>query len=127
MVECYGTEQRKARKEYECQLCGEKILKGRDYIYEHGLYDGKFFNHRQHIHCNAIFEAYFAEPHTDLEYSEDEIWDYVREVCSGCPMYEYDECEKNPYFCQTVIEKRVPENLWGAALESIKANREDGP
>ena len=127
MVECYGTEQRKARNEYPCQLCGEKILKGRDYIYEHGKYEGRFFENRRHIHCNAIFEAYFDNPGTDDEYTEDDIWDYVRDVCSQCPMYEYNECEKNPYSCPTVIEKRVPENLRGAALDSIEANREDGP
>jgi len=124
VVQFYTQEQRKSRKEYKCQLCGETIRKGLDYINEHGNYDGRFFEHRRHIHCNAIFEAYCAEPWVDEEYSEDDIWDYVRGAC--CPEYRNDECEDNPFSCRTVIEKLVPESLWNVCQESIYGNREDG-
>lgn len=127
MVECYTEEQRKSRKEHECQLCGKKILKGREYICESGRYDGEFFEHKRHIHCNAIFEAYFSEPWTDNEYDEDMIYEYVRDVCSGCQEYEYDQCNRDPYSCETVIRKLVPESVQGAAMESVEANREDTP
>ena len=65
-VECYKIEQRKGRKEYICQLCGEKIRKGREYICESGRYDGEFFEHKRHIHCDALFNAYFDHGGRDL-------------------------------------------------------------
>ena len=125
MVVCYTVEQRKSRKEYNCQLCNQKILKGREYICESGRYDGEFFEHKRHIHCNAIFEAYFSEPWIDDEYTEDEIFDYVRDVCCGCALWHDDSCEINPYTCETVIRKLVPANEQGAAMESVEANQED--
>lgn len=126
-VECYKIEQRKGREEYICQLCGEKIHKGREYICESGRYDGTFFEHKRHIHCNAIAEAYFSEPWSEDEYTEDEILDYVRDVCCGCQKYHDDECEADPYACEKVIRKLVPESLQGAALRSVEENREDKP
>lgn len=129
-VECYKVEQRKGRKDYVCQLCGVRIRKGEEHIYESGRYDGSFFGHRRHIHCNAIADAFFAEPWTDDEYSEDEIWDYCREYgCCSCNEEQRDMCmdgEGNPYWCQKVIEKLLDGNDKRAALESIAMNREDG-
>ena len=124
-VECYKIEQRKGRKEYICQLCGEKIRKGREYICESGRYDGKFFEHKRHIHCDALFNAYFDDG-GDPEYTEDEIYEFVRETCCSCQLWHDDECEESPWTCHVVLEKRLNEQAARAAKQSIEENREDG-
>ncbi len=128
-VDYYRVEQRKARNDYVCQLCGKAIRKGREHIYESGRYDGSFFVHRRHIHCNAIADAFFAEPWSDNEYSEDEIWSYCREYgCFWCPPGKREDCIDdmvNPYWCRKVIEKLTAGNDQRAALQSLEENRED--
>ena len=131
MVDCYKVEQRKSRKEYECQLCGLKILKGREYICESGRYEGKFFENKRHIHCNAIADAFFAEPWSENEYSEYEIWDYCRDYgCHACPKEKREECIDdivNPFWCPNVIQLLLSGNEQRAALQSLQDNREDTP
>lgn len=124
-VECYKIEQRKGRKEYICQLCGEKIRKGLEYICESGRYDGEFFEHKRHIHCDALFNAYFDDG-GDPEYTEDEIYEFVRETCCSCQLWHDDECEASPWTCPVVLEKRLDEQAARAAKQSIEENREDG-
>ena len=129
-VECYKVEQRNGRKDYVCQLCGKRIVKGREHIYESGRYEGSFFGHRRHIHCNAIADAFFAESWTEDEYNEDDIWNYCREEgCRGCSPDIREDCiddMKNPFWCPKVIERLTKGNDQRAALTSLAENREDG-
>lgn len=123
-VECYTVEQRKGRKDYVCQLCGEKIRKGTEHIYESGRYGGEFFSNRRHIWCDALFNAYFDDG-GDNEYTEDDILEFVRDVCCSCALWHEDECEANPWKCPIVLERRLDENMARVAKASIK-EQEDG-
>ncbi len=40
-----------ARKDHHCIWCGEKILKGNEYIYERSVFDGDMQNHHWHEEC----------------------------------------------------------------------------
>ena len=120
----YRTEQRKAGKDYVCQLCGKAIRKGREHVYESGKYDGEIFSNRRHIHCDALLDSFWAIAPMD-EWDEQEVYEYVREVCAACPLWHDDSCVESPYWCPVVIEKLVEGNARTAAIISIQENRED--
>lgn len=50
----------KAKKEYKCVWCPEKILRGEKHIKEVGTYDG-FFYRRWHTECWEASQKYFSE------------------------------------------------------------------
>jgi hypothetical protein len=41
----------KARKEYRCEYCGQKILKGEKHYKFNGVWEGDFKNWRMHLEC----------------------------------------------------------------------------
>lgn len=51
----------KARKEYPCIWCVEKILKGELHIREVSKYDGGLQDHRWHPECRDAASKYFHE------------------------------------------------------------------
>ena len=63
----------KARKEYNCIWCPEKINKGMQHIHEVSKYDGDFQDVRWHIECLSAFDEYYKatrdgefDPHSHL-------------------------------------------------------------
>jgi len=119
----YNSEQRVGRKDYACQLCMRVIPKGTEHIYESGKFDGNYFSHRRHIHCDAILRAFWDEWSED-EYDEQEVYDFIREACFGCEKWHEDECEEDPFWCRKVIETLLEGTDRMAALESAGLNRE---
>lgn len=51
----------KARKEYSCIWCSEKILIGETHIKEVGEYEGDFQSNRWHPECHNAAQMYFEE------------------------------------------------------------------
>ena len=45
---------RKARKRWVCELCGQSITAGSNYVSRHGIYDGEFVNQSMHVECEAL-------------------------------------------------------------------------
>ena len=51
----------KARKEYRCIWCPEKILRGAQHVHEVSKYDGDFQDHRWHPECKQASYRFFRE------------------------------------------------------------------
>ena len=51
----------KARKEYHCIWCPEKIAKGEKHVHESSKYDGDFQDHRWHLECRKAADEFFRE------------------------------------------------------------------
>ena len=50
-MEFYIYKEHKARKEHECEMCGQIIKVGEEYSEEIGKYEGEFFSRKLHIIC----------------------------------------------------------------------------
>lgn len=101
MLDFYKTAYPKARKEYACDLCGNKIHVGETYHRFSGKYDGDMFDLKHHLTCQRIIKAY-CRAHSDDEYNNDEIEDWLRDT------YCYD-CEQRECNCEQLFETRCPE------------------
>lgn len=128
MIEVQSIEQRKARKQYICQLCGKPILKGRQYVHESFKGDNGFETLRRHIHCDAMLVAYNREINFDEYYDEREVtetlWD---ELCKQiCDDEQRDECDMCDLYgcelCQNELLGKYLPNMLGAAKDSVRDN-----
>lgn len=129
MIEFSRTEQRKARKDHKCDVCGKPILKGCEYIFCSQKYDGEIHTFHQHIHCDALLDA-FVTSHDGSDYDLDEVWYWLSYLCSQlhregkCPDKEYyEDCDKQRcYECALIREKVLRPEISRAAEQSIKDN-----
>jgi len=71
----------KARKDYRCIWCPEKILKGEKHIHETSKYDGDFQDHRWHPECKQASDKFFRltgeeefDPHSCKRGSTEQVW-----------------------------------------------------
>lgn len=93
MLEFYKSATPKARKEYICDLCGQKILKGETYHRYSGKYNGDMFDDKQHLTCRNIINAYCSAI-GENEYDDDSISDWLHDkYCFDCKHYDEDDCE----------------------------------
>ena len=61
MYEIISETRPKARKQYNCIWCPEKIQKGEVHFHEVSKYDGEFQDHRWHLECEKAAQAWFRE------------------------------------------------------------------
>lgn len=113
MLEFYNSTYPKAKKEYKCDLCDQKIKVGEKYHRYSGKYDGDMFDNKYHLTCQKIINAY-CEKMNDNEYDEDGICDWLHdEYCIDCRCYEEDNCTFYPLYCPKIrkhFEKGAEEN-----------------
>lgn len=127
MIEVQSIKQRKARKQYSCQLCGKPILKGCQYIFESFKGDNGFETLRRHIHCDAMLDVYNREYNADADeyYDEREVtetlWD---ELCKQiCDEEQRDECDMSDlYGCELCQRKILNPSILGEVFQSVKDN-----
>ena len=50
----------RARKEYSCIWCSEKIRKGEKHVHESSKNDGDFQDHRWHMECRTAADLFFC-------------------------------------------------------------------
>lgn len=136
MLEFSKTEQRKARRNHTCYLCGKPILRGCEYICETQKYCGEINTFKRHIHCDALLEAMMFGPlKGECEYSEDEVTEELRDICAvlhnygECSDEDFERCEDlDCYGCYLVQRAAIknPVRL-RAAEQSVRDNtrRED--
>lgn len=131
MLEFSRTEQRKARKSHKCDVCGNPILKGCEYIFSSQKYDGEIHTFHQHIHCDALLDAFLNSDRYDgSEYSLDEVREWLSDLCNEiyregkCPENDYEEnCDKEGCFeCALIREKVLKPEIRRAAEQSIVDN-----
>ena len=105
MLEFGNSAYPKARKVYECDLCGQKILKGEIYYRWSGKYDGEMFDLKYHPVCQNIITTY-CHAMNEQEYSYDEIYDWLHDnYCLDCKKHEEDDCEVHPVNCPLIRKK----------------------
>lgn len=130
MFDLQSIHQKKARKRYQCHICGKAILPGKQYIHEKYLGDDGFKTLRRHIHCDAMLVVYNTELNFDEYYNDWEVtetlWD---ELCKQlCDEEQRDECSMCDLFaCELCQEKLLGEyapNMLGAAKQSVRDNDE---
>ena len=148
MIECYSSQQLRARKDHKCTLCKQTIRKGQEYI-SVSYRDEKFRRDKYHIHCDALISAYmdggfaksegivkssgratnFAEGQSFLPglncepegFCVEDVEDWAAEKgCTGCDKWE-DACETIPLACERVLTKALKPNIAAPALESLSA------
>ena len=127
MRDFYERRQHKARKPHICGLCSRPILPRCEYVLTKGTFDGKFYEYKAHIHCDAIIEDYVNDPMHDGYFGAEELIEqYTRKACSACPERgEYDdECEVDPLFCEKAARMALHPTVVASAIASIRANRQ---
>ena len=124
-------EQRRARKPYRCDVCDKPILKGREYIHVTQKFDGEIHTFRQHIHCDALVDAYAGSDWSDgWEYSADEVREWLGDMCvdlyheGKCPERDFlENCEQTGCFeCARIRERALRPEVRRAAAQSVKDN-----
>lgn len=128
MAEFQKIKQVKARKRHKCQLCSADILPGCEYILEKYKDGGRIRTLYRHIHCDAVLQEYLDGYCLDSFYENGDVYDTVREICREyCTQEQADECFgilSRPYSCGMCLQKFLPASVLGAALQSIRDNRE---
>ena len=127
MFDLQSINQKKARKRYECHLCGKAILPGNQYIHETFRGDDGFQTLRRHIHCDAILDAYNSDYNCDEYYDDNEVAETLwSEVCKRiCSEERQDECDMSDLFaCELCQRKVLHPSIIGAAIQSVRDNDE---
>ena len=107
MAEILNEKCQKARKEYFCMLCGEKIKKGEKYIRQRCKEDGQLYDFICHRGCEKIIEK-LQEEFDPLTVQEG-VNDSVFESC-------IDDYVRNHHYDRNGIEKK-----WNVPLhEQVK-------
>lgn len=105
MVEKITDGMRKARKDYKCDLCGEIIKKGTTYHWQKDIYDGQFYEWREHKECSELASAIWNYADPDEGMDEELFRDSLSDVCQCfiCPDCEHYEdgfgCKKEEPYC----------------------------
>jgi hypothetical protein len=58
----------KARKQYRCVWCGERINVGERHAHERSIFDGEFQNHRFHHECIDAMREEASENGGEVEF-----------------------------------------------------------
>ncbi|MCM1295594.1 MAG: hypothetical protein NC311_08625 [Muribaculaceae bacterium] len=94
-MEFYRQIQPKARKEYICEYCGQKIHKGEVYSYETGKFEGEMFVRKLCLTCKNILDE-FSRQHSwaqdGFNWTDVGYW-LQEEYCNNCKHYMEDDCE----------------------------------
>jgi hypothetical protein len=107
MYDFYDAKPRKARKEHTCDLCINKIKKGESYIATAGKWEGDFFRHKLHIHCDAWLDKYLQDTN-QRECSFEEVRDWLYEKCRVCE-HNDEDCTVGlePYNCKEELDEDI--------------------
>jgi len=125
MSEILTNEQRKARKQHKCSLCGEDILKGTDYIYVSFTHDGHIYTDKLHIHCDAMWHYWISKFGTLDEYTNEDILYGIREdVCEQiCDRDQLEECDLTTSLsCELCQRKLLNPGILESAIQSVRDN-----
>lgn len=123
--------QRRAMRDYTCDLCKYPIKKGCEYIAYTGKDENGWHGTKRHIHCDAIIGRYIEAFSPDGFYSEYEVLQDMRDracdesVCTRCSNCAIYGCKDmwGLFSCETAVSMYLPEGpIRNAALQSIRDN-----
>ncbi|MBE5791644.1 MAG: hypothetical protein E7322_05735 [Clostridiales bacterium] len=122
MMEFNCSFQRRARKNYVCDFCGEAIIPGNEYIKITTKTSEGFSRDLYHIHCDAIINDYITDSAYDGYFDTEEIKEqYMKKACSGCIRRgEYDDgCKIDPVSCPEAAKRALHPTVLSAVIQSI--------
>ena len=101
---------RTAQKPHRCSLCCEEIKPGEKYGYDTYKYDGRVYDWKSHLECEAVSTFLFDYVDPDCGMTSDDFCDACADVCRvfACPDCENfdadgasvgDYCKKGNSFC----------------------------
>ena len=106
MTEVIDHTERKAKKQYKCDYCGETIEKGETYDYYKGKYDGSLYVWRSHLACQRVADAIWDYADPDEGMDADLFDTTCQEICQAfvcphCPKWDkkYECCEDDEVYC----------------------------
>lgn len=98
MLEFYKQSAPKAKKEHECEMCGETIHVGEVYSCETGKYDGEIFTRNMHLDCHDAFDELLSLV-GESEFDWEGLIDWWKEYkCSICQL-RYNVCNNKGCDC----------------------------
>lgn len=109
-MDFYRQIQPKARKEYVCEYCGQKIHKGEVYSYETGKYDGDMFTRKLCLICENILDK-FARESRENEFDWWWVDDWLNDYhCAECEhgRNQKNDCKIHARNCPLIREKFKP-------------------
>lgn len=129
MNEICSVTQRQAKKVHFCDVCGKPILPGSEYIAIRSAQDGRFWHNKEHIHCDALLDAYTRQTGLGLDYGRLDVvvtW-LCAKACSECHHEHSCRLAGQDIFCCTAALRCVlPPTVLSAALESVRKNIDIG-
>lgn len=91
-LEFYYHKIKKAHKQHDCEMCGQKIEVGENYSFASGKYEGTIFTTKLHEICKSTLDK-TLNAMGEYEYDYDMIADWWREKkCSICK-HAYPDCK----------------------------------
>ena len=127
MLMMRSVKQVRARKEYECHLCGKKILKKKWHMVEKYRDDNGYTTVRRHIHCDAMLDAFNAHFNPGKNYTDEKVTDTLckKLCCRICDAEEREKCDKTDVYGCAIAQKWIlPESIIGTVAESVRDNEE---
>lgn len=99
-----------ARKPHRCFLCCAEIEPGEQYRYDTHKYDGRVYDWKSHLECEAVSTFLFDYVDPDCGMTSDDFCDACADVCRvfACPDCENfdadgasmgDYCKKGNFYC----------------------------
>lgn len=116
---------RRAKKPHSCDVCGFEIVPGSEYISVKSMQDGKFWYNKEHIHCDAILNAYTKKTCGEIEWGEyNRVLEWIHdEACSECGCSSACRREGKEIFnCTKVLRTVLSPTILPSAIESVKRN-----
>ena len=86
MSEICSVIQRKAKKIHFCDVCGKPIIPDSEYLAIRSAEDGRFWHNKEHIHCDALLDAYTRQTGLGLDFGRMDMvvtW-LCAKACSEC-------------------------------------------
>lgn len=129
MNEICSITQRKAKKAHFCDVCGKSIIPGSEYMDMRYAQDGLFWHSKEHIHCDALLDAYTRQTGLGPDYGRLDIvatW-LCAKACSECP--NESSCRlagQDIFACTAALRRVLPPTVLSAALESVRKNIDVG-
>ena len=97
-LEFYYHKIKKAHKQHDCEMCGQKIEVGENYSYASGKYDGEFFERKLHQKCEDVLnEVLLDTGENEFDYEMIQEW-WKEEKCEKCK-HRYPECDAKENGC----------------------------
>ena len=125
MSEICSVIQRKAKKIHFCDVCGKPIIPESEYLAIRSAEDGRFWHNKEHIHCDALLDAYTRQTGLGLDFGRMDMvvtW-LCAKACSECSHESSCRLAGQDIFgCTAALRRVLQPTVLHAAMESVRKN-----